>query len=145
MSSGLTVFGVGVVTHDAELKTVGKNQVCNVSLVFNRSFKNAKGEWEKDPFYVKGEVWGQAAERLVAIATKGQVMYVTGRMKQGLWESKDGEKKTLISLSIDDFQACQKIGTMAATAAPAAETQQPKPKAKPQPAQVAQDDNDMPF
>lgn len=133
MSSGLTVFGVGVVTHDAELRTVGKNQVCRVSLVFNRSFKNAKGEWEKDPFYIKGEIWGQAAEKLASVATKGQVMYVSGRMKQGIWEDKDGEQRTLITLGIDDFQMCQKNNPT--------ETQ----KAKPQTVKVTQDDNEMPF
>lgn len=107
----LGVFGVGVATADSELRHVGesKTAVCSVNLAFNRSFQDKDKQWQKEPCFIRAQVWGARAERMAELVKKGQPMYVCGHLKQESWE-KDGQKRVSYSINLRDFQLCEKNG-----------------------------------
>ena len=107
----LGVFGVGVATADPELRHVGQNNtaVCTVNLAFNRSYQDKEKKWQQEPCFLRAQVWGARADRMAELVKKGQPMYVCGYMKQDSWE-KDGQKRVSFSITLRDFQLCQKNG-----------------------------------
>lgn len=107
----LGIFGVGTATADPELRNVGQNNtaVCTVNLAFNRSYKDKENQWQKEPCFVRAQVWGARAERMAELVKKGQPLYVCGYMKQDTWE-KDGQKRVSYSMELRDFQLCEKNG-----------------------------------
>lgn len=107
----LSVFGVGVATADPELRNVGEKNtaVCVVNLAFNRSFKDKNGEYQNEPCFLRAQIWGARAQRMFDLVKKGQPIYVNGYMKQDSWE-KDGQKRVAHSITLRDFQLCQKNG-----------------------------------
>ena len=106
----LKVHGVGIATADPEFKLIGiKNTpVCTVNLAFNRSFKKGD-EWEQETTYIRAQVFGNRAERMSEIVKKGLPIFVDGHISQNNWENKEGEKRSVLILSVRDFQVCQKF------------------------------------
>jgi single-strand DNA-binding protein len=136
----LGVFGIGVATADPELREVGdkKTAVCTVNLAFNRSYQDKDKEWQSEPCFLRAQVWGARAKRMSELVKKGQPIYVCGYMKQDTWE-KDGQKRVSYSITLRDFQLCQKNGKKKASEPqPAGTTSAP---AESQPG----DDQDIPF
>jgi len=107
----LGVFGVGVATADPELRIVGDNNasVCTVNLAFNRSYQDKNKKWQSEPCFLRAQVWGARADRMVELVKKGQPIYVSGYLKQDSWE-KEGVKKVSYSINLRDFQLCVKGG-----------------------------------
>lgn len=107
----LGVFGVGVATADPEIREVGdkKTAVCTVNLAFNRSYQDKNREWVSEPCFLRAQVWGARAQRMFELVKKGQPIYVSGYMKQDTWE-KEGQKRVSYSITLRDFQLCQKNG-----------------------------------
>lgn len=107
----LGVCGVGVATADPELRTVGekKTPVCTVNLAFNRSYQDKNQEWQSEPCFLRVQVWGARANRMNELVKKGQPLYICGYLKQDNWE-KDGQKRVSYSVTLRDFQLCQKNG-----------------------------------
>lgn len=107
----LGLFGVGVATADPELRHVGQNNsaVCTVNLAFNRSYQDKDKNWKQEPCFIRAQVWGARAERMAELVKKGQPVYVCGYMKQDSWE-KDGQKRVSFSITLRDFQLCEKNG-----------------------------------
>lgn len=136
----LGVFGVGVATADPELRKVGDKQtdVCTVNLAFNRSYQDKNKEWQSEPCFLRAQVWGARAERMSELVKKGQPIYVCGYMKQDSWE-KDGQKRVSYSITLRDFQLCQKNGKKKSA-------DEPQPAgATTAPATPPPDDDDIPF
>ncbi|KKL15069.1 hypothetical protein LCGC14_2509300 [marine sediment metagenome] len=107
----LGVFGIGIATADAELRTVGEKgaSVCSVNLAFNRSYKDKNDEWQQEPCFVRAQVWGARAERMAESVKKGQPVYVCGHLKQDSWE-KDGQKRVSYSINLRSFELCVRNG-----------------------------------
>jgi len=141
----LGVFGVGVATADPELRTVGKNgsQVCTVSLAFNRSYLDKNKEWQKETCFLRAQVWGNRATRMAELVKSGQPMYISGYMNQDSWE-KDGQKRVTHTITLRDFQLCEKNGKKKADKQP--DTQNTAPVTASAPADTDDgDDDDIPF
>ncbi|RLC89038.1 MAG: hypothetical protein DRJ03_00310 [Chloroflexi bacterium] len=138
----LGVFGVGVATADPELRNVGEKQtaVCTVSLAFNRSYQNKERKWETEPCFLRAQVWGARAERMAELVKKGQPIYVCGYLKQDSWE-KDGQKRVSYSITLRDFQLCQKNGKKKS----ADEPQPANATTAPASAPADNGDDDIPF
>lgn len=137
----LSVCGVGVATADSELRHVGQNNtaVCTVNLAFNRSFQDKEKNWQKEPCFLRAQVWGARAERMAELVKKGQPLYVCGYMKQDSWE-KDGQKRVSFSITLRDFQLCEKNGKKKASGSQSENTNT-APMATPD----NNDDSDIPF
>ncbi|PAF46748.1 hypothetical protein BKH41_08545 [Helicobacter sp. 12S02232-10] len=83
----------GNLVSGAELKIIGKNNVCvcNFTIANNRRFKNEKGEVIERPCFIDISLFGAYAEALHKHLTKGKGVIVTGELIQDVWEN-EGKK-----------------------------------------------------
>lgn len=105
-----TINDIAGITADPELKfTPQGTAILNVRLAFNDSkYNDQTKSWDTTKtFYVDGQIWEQAAERNAEILTKGDQVFVEGRLETQSWE-KDGEKKSKPSLTIRRIRKLEK-------------------------------------
>lgn len=151
----LKCHGVGVCTADAELRQAGQTSVSTVNLAFNRSYKDKDGAWQQETSYIKAQIFGPRAEKFVSLAKKGVPIYAEGHIKQDSWTDKEGQKKTVLVLNLNNFDIIQKLNgeNKTESTSPEKTTVSPpknkKVKAEPQPVSVAAnevgDDEEVPF
>jgi len=64
---------------------------------------NATGEWKDgDSLFLTCNVWRQAAENAAESLTRGMRVIVSGRLRQRSYETKEGEKRTVYEVEVDD-------------------------------------------
>ena len=96
---------IGNIGGDPELKQVGNGQqMLRLSLATNERFKGADGEWKEDTQWHPVVAWGKRAERLAAIVRKGSGLLVEGRLVHRTYETKEGEKRSVAEVVMNDFQ-----------------------------------------
>ena len=62
------------------------------------------GEWKDgEALFLRCNIWRQAAENVAESLTRGSRVIVTGRLKQRSFETKEGEKRTVIELEVDEI------------------------------------------
>src|ERR1700686_422464 len=60
-------------------------------------------EWKDgDSLFLTCNVWRQAAENVAESLTRGTRVIVSGRLKQRNYETKEGEKRTVYEVEVDD-------------------------------------------
>lgn len=134
----------GNVTRDGELKaTRGGTPVLLFGLAFNDRKRNAAGEWENVPNFIDCVIYGKLAESLAQYVTKGQKVFIAGRLHYSSWDC-DGQKRSRLELIVDtiDLASGRKHGEQqAARQAPAYST----PPAQAQDLQDDLYDEEIPF
>ena len=116
---------------DPELKTVGDSNVVRFRVAINRKFTTKSGEKKEESTYIDCEMWGPRAAIISEYLAKGDPILIEGHLKQESWDTKDGEKRSKIIVSIQDFEfmSAKKGGnSQAQNQEPQAKTQQPKKK-----------------
>ena len=97
---------VGNTTAPAELRYVPSGRgVASFSVaVTERRFDKQANEWKDgDTTFYPCSVWGQAAENVCeTLADKGMRVIVQGRLKQRSYETKDGERRTVYEVDVED-------------------------------------------
>src|SRR5246127_3036397 len=64
---------------------------------------NSTGEWKDgDSLFLTCNVWRQAAENVTESLTRGMRLIVSGRLRQRSYETKEGEKRTVYEVEVDD-------------------------------------------
>jgi single-strand DNA-binding protein len=64
---------------------------------------NTSGEWKDgDSLFLTCNVWRQAAENTAESLARGMRVIVSGRLRQRSYETKDGEKRTVYEVEVDD-------------------------------------------
>ena len=64
---------------------------------------NATGEWKDgDSLFLTCNVWRQAAENVAESLTRGMRVIVSGRLRQRSYETKEGDKRTVYEVEVDD-------------------------------------------
>lgn len=98
-----TITGVARLTDDPELRYSPSGvAVCKVRLAFNSRKKDENGQWvDGDTFFVDGSVFRQEAENVAESLTRGLEVVVTGRLKTRRYETKDGDKRSVVELMVD--------------------------------------------
>jgi single-strand DNA-binding protein len=97
---------IGNLTADPELKFTQSGQaVANFTVASTpRTFDKASGEWKDgDPLFLRCNIWRQPAENVTETLTKGTRVIVTGRLRQRSFETKEGEKRTVFELEVDEI------------------------------------------
>lgn len=97
---------VGNLTNDPELRfTASGSAVANFTVASTpRSFDKATGGWKDgDPLFLRCSIWRQPAENAVESLTRGARVIVQGRLKQRSYETKEGEKRTVVELDVDEI------------------------------------------
>jgi single-strand DNA-binding protein len=105
---------VGALTADPELNFIPSGAaVANFTIASNeRIFDRKSGEWkDQDPIFVRCNVWRQMAENVAESLSKGNRVMVHGRLRQRSYETKQGEKRTVMELEVDEIGPSLKFAT----------------------------------
>jgi single-strand DNA-binding protein len=99
-----TVQLIGNVGQAPELKTFETGtKMLKFSLATNESYTNAKGEKVAETQWHNVVVWGKKAEVAAKHFTKGKQIAVEGKLTSRTYESKDGIKKYITEIQMNDF------------------------------------------
>jgi len=96
---------VGNLVADPELRFTPAGQpVATFRIASTPRFRdNASGEWKDgDSLFLTCNVWRQAAENVAESLQRGMRVIVSGRLKQRSYETKEGEKRTVFEVEVDD-------------------------------------------
>lgn len=100
-----SMHGMGRLTAEPELRFAKSGTaVCTVPLAFNaRRYDKERGEWvDGDVFFIRGTVFGDAAENASESYGRGDEVVVFGRLKTDQWQDRNtGEKRSATSMLID--------------------------------------------
>jgi single-strand DNA-binding protein len=106
MAAGDTpITVVGNLVADPELRFTQAGQPVATFRVAStpRMRDAASGEWrDGDSLFLTCNVWRQAAENVAESLQRGMRVIVTGRLKQRNYETKEGEKRTVYEVEVDD-------------------------------------------
>lgn len=105
---------VGNLTADAELRyTPSGAAVSNFTVASTpRTFDKATNEWKDgDALFMRCNAWRQLAENVAESLTRGARVVVTGRLKQRSFETKEGDKRTVVELDVDEIGPSLKYAT----------------------------------
>jgi len=106
MAAGDTpITVVGNLVADPELRFTPSGQPVATFRVAStpRIRDNATGEWKDgDSLFLSCNVWRQAAENVAESLQRGMRVIVTGRLRQRNYETKEGEKRTVYEVEVDD-------------------------------------------
>jgi single-strand DNA-binding protein len=106
MAAGDTQITIaGNLVDDPELRFTPAGQpVARFRVASTPRFRdNNTGEWKDgDSLFLTCNVWRQAAENVAESLTRGMRVIVSGRLRQRSYETKEGEKRTVYEIEVDD-------------------------------------------
>ena len=131
-----TITMIGNLVDDPELRftpsgaAVAKFRVASTP----RYLDKATNEWKDgESLFLQCQIWRQAAENVAESLTKGMRVILSGCLKQRSYETKEGEKRTVFEVEVDEVgpslrnatakvTRTQRAGGSGGAAAPAADT-----------------------
>ncbi len=105
MAGETVITVVGNLVDDPELRfTPSGAAVANFRIASTpRTFDKQSNEWKDgDALFLSCAVWRQAAENVAESLQKGMRVVVQGRLKQRSYETREGEKRTVYELEVDE-------------------------------------------
>ena len=120
MAGDTVITVVGNLTGDPELRfTPSGAAVANFTVASTpRTFDKGYNEWKDgDALFLRCSVWRQAAENVAESLQRGTAVIVQGRLKQRSYETKEGEKRTVYELDVDEVGPSLKFATAKVTRA----------------------------
>lgn len=118
MAGETIITVVGNLTDDPELRfTPSGAAVSNFRVASTpRTFDRQSGEWrDGDPLFLSCSVWRQMAEHVAESLERGMRVVVTGRLKQRSYETREGEKRTVVELDVDEVGPSLRYATAKVT------------------------------
>jgi single-strand DNA-binding protein len=113
--AGDTVITViGNLTADPELRfTPSGAAVANFTVASTpRQFDRQTNEWKDgEALFLRCNIWREAAENVAESLTRGSRVIVSGRLKQRSFETREGEKRTVVELEVDEIGPSLKYAT----------------------------------
>jgi single-strand DNA-binding protein len=120
MAGETVITVVGNLTDDPELRfTPSGAAVASFTVASTpRSFDKNTNEWKDgDALFLRCSIWRQAAENVAESLTKGMRVVVQGRLKQRSYETREGEKRTVVELDVEEIGPSLKYATAKVTKA----------------------------
>jgi single-strand DNA-binding protein len=111
MSGETIVTIVGNAVADPELRyTQSGAAVVSFTVASTpRKFDKASGQWEDgQSLYMRCTAWRQHAENIAESVKRGQRLIVQGRLEQRSYDTKEGEKRTVIELQVEEVGAAMR-------------------------------------
>lgn len=100
-----TITMIGNLVDDPELRftpsgaAVAKFRVASTP----RYLDKQTNEWKDgESLFLQCQIWRQAAENVAESLTKGMRVILSGRLKQRSYETKEGEKRTVFEVEVDE-------------------------------------------
>jgi single-strand DNA-binding protein len=118
MAGETLITVVGNLTADPELRfTPSGAPVANFTVASTpRNFDKQSGEWKDgDALFLNCAVWRQAAENVAESLTKGMRVIVQGRLRQRSYETREGEKRTVFEVDVEEIGPALKYATAKVT------------------------------
>src|SRR5258708_29791490 len=106
MAGETVITVVGNLTDDPELRfTPSGAAVANFTVASTpRSLDRQTNEWKDgEALFLRCSLWRQAAENAAESLTRGTRVIVQGRLVQRSFETKEGEKRTVVELQVDEI------------------------------------------
>ncbi|PYE12778.1 single-strand binding protein [Williamsia limnetica] len=106
MAGDTIITVVGNLTADPELRfTPSGAAVANFTVASTpRAFDRQTNEWKDgEALFMRCNIWRDAAENVAESLTKGSRVIVSGRLKQRSYETREGEKRTVVELEVDEI------------------------------------------
>jgi single-strand DNA-binding protein len=114
MAGDTVITVIGNLTADPELRfTPSGAAVANFTVASTpRTFDKNSGEWKDgEALFLRCNIWRQAAENVAETLTRGARVIVSGRLKQRSYETREGEKRTVVELEVDEVGPSLKYAT----------------------------------
>ena len=118
MSGETVITVIGNLTGDPELRfTPSGAAVANFTVASTpRTFDRQSNEWKDgDTLFLRCSIWREAAESVAESLTKGTRVIVTGRLIQRSYETREGEKRTVVELQVDEVGPSLRYATAKVT------------------------------
>jgi single-strand DNA-binding protein len=118
MAGETVITVVGNLVDDPELRfTPSGAAVANFRIASTpRVMDRQTNEWKDgDALFLSCSVWRQAAENVAESLQKGMRVVVQGRLKQRQYETREGEKRTVVELDVDEVGPSLKYATAKVT------------------------------
>ena len=114
MAGETVITVVGNLVDDPELRfTPSGAAVANFRIASTpRTFDRQTNDWKDgEALFLSCAVWRQAAENVAESLTKGMRVVVQGRLKQRSYETREGEKRTVFELEVEEVGPSLKYAT----------------------------------
>lgn len=121
MSGETIITVVGNLTADPELRfTPAGVAVASFTVASTpRSFDKQRQEWvDGDTLFLNCQVWRQAAENVAESLTKGARVILQGRLKARSFETREGEKRTVFEVEVEEVGPSLRSATAKVTRVP---------------------------
>jgi len=134
---------IGNLGADPELRyTPTGKAVANFSLATSESWKDGDGNKQEETTWHNIVAWGKQAEVMKEYLTKGQQVYIEGRIKNSTYDDKDGVKKYKSEVVVQNFSFIGKKSDNASKSNPGDNGSGWKTE---EPPSQPQGDDDLPF
>jgi single-strand DNA-binding protein len=120
---------IGNVGRDPELRYTPSGQaVTSFSVASNHRYRTSSGEQREETEWFSCQAWGKLADVCNQYLTKGQQVYIEGRLKSRTYQTQNGETRFSNDVMVSQFQFLGRLDNR-----------------EPMPAGIDDDDNDLPF
>ena len=105
MANETTITIIGNLTSDPELRfTPSGAAVANFTVASTpRVYDKATSEWEDgNTLFLPCSIWRDAAEHCAESLTKGTRVIVQGRLQQRSYDDREGNKRTIYEVAVDE-------------------------------------------
>ena len=120
MAGDTVITVVGNLTGDPELRfTPAGAAVANFTIASTpRTFDRQANEWKDgDTLFMRCSIWREAAENVAESLTKGTRVIAQGRLVQRSYETREGEKRTVVELQVEEIGPSLKYASAKVTRA----------------------------
>jgi single-strand DNA-binding protein len=114
MAGETPITVIGNLTADPELRfTPSGAAVANFTVASTpRTFDRQSNEWKDgEALFLNCSVWRQAAENAAESLQRGMRVIVSGRLKARSYETREGEKRTVFEIDVDEVGPSLKYAT----------------------------------
>lgn len=106
MAGETVITVIGNLTADPELRfTPSGSAVANFTIASTpRTFDRNTNEWKDgEALFLRASVWKEAAENVAETLTKGMRVIAQGRLRSRSYDTKEGERRTVMELEVDEI------------------------------------------
>jgi len=114
MAGDTIITVIGNLTADPELRfTPSGAAVANFTVASTpRTFDRNSNEWKDgEALFLRCNIWREAAENVAESLTKGTRVIVSGRLKQRSYDDREGQRRTVVELEVDEIGPSLKYAT----------------------------------
>ncbi|AYY15085.1 single-stranded DNA-binding protein [Actinobacteria bacterium YIM 96077] len=118
MAGETVITLIGNLTDDPELRfTPSGAAVANFRVASTpRTFNRQTNTWEDgEPLFLSCSVWRQVAENAAETLQRGMRVIVSGRLKQRSFETREGERRTVFEVDVDEVGPSLRYATAKVT------------------------------